>query len=648
MSNARALLDCTFGWGRTCRLYEDSIEVAGKAYNLHDLTSIQPTYRKLFGIPSASLELSFGLQRLTLRGIPEPDKVRLIVSHLLTYCSLQMEPERHSSRSPQARDLARAQARAWERTHKLPIVAHSPRKALMDEVFMEGELELETLRIPVSLQPAPVEPTPDHDEPILSLDSDELLEELPHASEQPTTTLISTMLEQSVPEIYPPSPQSSLMPRLQPPLRSVHLVHPQHRALDSCSMPAMPVLKSSALPIIHVPVRLQPGECAHYSIGATLCSDRAISSSQTSFQPLDYGLLILTNRRIFYVGKRCQLVLPYIHLWYVSLLHTAIALHIEGQFRRIIIEVDHAQEWASRIDQLAFVARRASLAPARLPVSNASELGMGITFKRQALKAPFRRKEAFDYEQPMPRAQKIVDASTISLDEPDEVELLSEQAHPQPTLAASQAEIDAYQQELDEIKTILLHARGGADADEFTLFPLENLPTLEFGPDPAREPASYETTTLDNYRTTALENQPTLDFPSPARTVIEAYPTAELDVFKTAALENQPTREFTLVSSNPADGHATAPLDEVETIALHPIPGGAQSGPPPIDDQIRAACAGISEDETTICLPKRHQTYSQHPLQRGQTRRKLSEHAEAEDTTPRIRRLTRSRIKKRL
>src|SRR5215472_3135224 len=95
MSNKAVLLNCTFGWGKTCRLYEDSIEIAGTPYKLCDLTSIHPTYRNILGIPSARVELSFGLRRLVLRGIADLETARRMVSHLITYCSAQTMPERH-------------------------------------------------------------------------------------------------------------------------------------------------------------------------------------------------------------------------------------------------------------------------------------------------------------------------------------------------------------------------------------------------------------------------------------------------------------------------------------------------------------------------------------------------------------------------
>jgi hypothetical protein len=140
-------------------------------------------------------------------------------------------------------------------------------------------------------------------------------------------------------------------------------------------MPAVP-LKASALPVIHVPVRLQPGECAHYSIGASLCGEHPAGAEQGGFAALDHGLLILTNRRILYTGKDDELIVPYANLAQVIRLVGAIALNLQGQFRRIVIELEHPQEWAMKIEQLAFIAQRVRPRSARPLLASAALPGL--------------------------------------------------------------------------------------------------------------------------------------------------------------------------------------------------------------------------------------------------------------------------------
>lgn len=379
MSNEQALLDCSFGWGKTCHLYTDSLEIAGKTYNLKELTAVRPTYRTILGVPSARIELYFGLQRLVLRGIGDQETARLLVTHLQPYCADSPDVVRVRQRAGRARSVAREQARTWERSTKLPAfpgsrarTARSPEWASLAE---EASVSL------LSDDFAP--------DPLAAGDNPGVQDIRAASSESACDPLLAVRADG-----WPLAHVRPLhTPRFQPPLRSVHLVPSDQKIRDTCSLP-VPSVRSSVLPVIYVPVRLQPGECAHYSIGASLCSDRISGSDRAPYPPLDHGLLILTNRRIFYIGKRSQLILAYTHLWYVSLLHNAIALHIEQQFRRIIVELEHPQEWASRIEQLSFIARRTrprsdlpTLLMAALPGLSSSSQD-AATLKRPVLKVP--------------------------------------------------------------------------------------------------------------------------------------------------------------------------------------------------------------------------------------------------------------------
>jgi hypothetical protein len=495
MSNQEALLTCSFGWGKICRLYLDSIEIAGKSYHLDDLISVRPSYRNLFGVPSARLELFFGPRRIVLRGITDPETARLMVSHLRPYCSTQLDTACSRSRASRTRDLVRAQARAWERTSKLPAIPISP-----EESFRSSSKDpSEQPRRSHASQISPLSALPALD---LSFDgrplvgSSSLCEHLSPESLFTTAETLKSpaqiqdeLMARACPWLTSyPGPLH--MPRFQPPLRSIHLVPPEQKTLDSGSQP-IPAITSSVLPVIHVPVRLQPGECAHYSIGATLCSDRISGSDRAPYPPLDHGLLILTNRRLLYIGKRSQLVLAYTHLWYVSLLHNAIALHIERQFRRIIIEVEHPQEWAGRIEQLSFIARR-SRARAEQPTLLIPALPgpvlsspNAITLKRPALKIQATENRAAPTVAQTPllaeRAEsRIVGSETPPLSEQANQQSAHEESHAPSTPPDPEEEIitQALSQSpnLDEITTQDLSQRpasGEKKTEALQLSPAE-------------------------------------------------------------------------------------------------------------------------------------------------------------------------------
>lgn len=94
-------------------------------------------------------------------------------------------------------------------------------------------------------------------------------------------------------------------------------------------------LHQGKLPRVEVPARLLPGEYAHYSIEATLCRE----ASGSKYLPGDHGTLILTSRRMIYLGRKCQLVLSYERLLHVSRLRGAVAFLAEHWTRREIFEL---------------------------------------------------------------------------------------------------------------------------------------------------------------------------------------------------------------------------------------------------------------------------------------------------------------------
>jgi hypothetical protein len=435
--------------------------------------------------------------------------------------------------------------------------------------------------------------------------------------------------------------QSPHTPRLQPPLHSVHLI-PEHQKLDSRSMP-VPVVKSSVLPVIHVPVRLQYGECAHYSIGAVLCSDRISDSIRASYPPVDHGLLILTNRRVLYLGKRCQFTLAYTHLWYVSLLHSALALHIQGQFRRVIMEVEHSREWASRIELLSFIARR-SRPGSEPPTQTVPALPrLDLTVKRRAIRPRLALDQTLADNPTLPLLterveSKIVEATTIEIDDPvaqeyadhttldlpgeEEADLAPicssepiQQVVPQTTASSVQSPEDVPTQELLD-----------RSADVTTL------PTQEFA-------SSEDAPTQELSDRSDLTMVPTQEF----------APQEDVSTQEFTSEEDEPTQELAALSPEedaPTQELATLSLEEdmptQELAALSPeedMPTQELASLPPEEDtptqKIRCQTAKVrvnmrisafldENDDRTIHLRERRLSQARTLSQRGRTTNKLS------------------------
>ena len=106
------------------------------------------------------------------------------------------------------------------------------------------------------------------------------------------------------------------------------------------------------MPLITVPVRLARGEGAHYSTRATLCGECIQEMSHYTYPAQDHGLLILTNRRIIYIGRKSQLVLDYPRLLHVSRLRGAVAFEAEHWQKRVIFEVPRPEECATCVETI--------------------------------------------------------------------------------------------------------------------------------------------------------------------------------------------------------------------------------------------------------------------------------------------------------
>ena len=109
----------------------------------------------------------------------------------------------------------------------------------------------------------------------------------------------------------------------------------------------------ATMPVVPVPVRLVRGEGAHYSTPATLCGERIQETWRSTYPAQDHGLLILTDRRIIYIGRKSQLVLDYARLLHVSRLRGAIAFEAEHWQKRVIFAVPRPEECAACVETIA-------------------------------------------------------------------------------------------------------------------------------------------------------------------------------------------------------------------------------------------------------------------------------------------------------
>jgi len=281
MQNEWAIVVCAFGWGQEFRLYQDHLRVNGNNYALRELTSIRSSYRQVMGIPSARLKLRFGKKKLVLRGIASIEDAQKVVQYLTQWC-------------------------------KLPV----PQAGFLNvSTLVTGVTRVNTDE-PLS------HPTLEECEPVTQ--GDISFKELAQAVTAPVATphwgYVSNI------ETGEPHAEHSLSARRKRQLRKEQAQFDQF-------------LEEDILPTVAVPVRLQPGEQAHYCADVTLCGERIGESVRYTYPALDHGTLILTNRRMIYIGRRSQIVLDYAHFLHISRLRGAIAFEADHWNKRVLFEV---------------------------------------------------------------------------------------------------------------------------------------------------------------------------------------------------------------------------------------------------------------------------------------------------------------------
>ena len=129
-----------------------------------------------------------------------------------------------------------------------------------------------------------------------------------------------------------------------------------------------------------VPIHLLAGEHAHYSTDATLCGEPSSSAIGYTYPAKEHGTLILTNKRLVYIGRKSQIVLDYGRLLHVSRLRGAIAFQAEHWYKREIFEVPRSLECTMLLDHIL---ERFQQEQPRIPVAHNS-----VQFNQHVEEAP--------------------------------------------------------------------------------------------------------------------------------------------------------------------------------------------------------------------------------------------------------------------
>lgn len=306
------IIECIYGWGQVMRLYDDHLDIGGTSYPLFDLIAIHSNYYHVVGVPSARLELCFKQKRVVLRGIATIEIAQRTASYLSAFCHLQTPEVAAPAINTDHVDLPQwvtglsAEPRQTDDVHIIQHAVTTPieRSRITDEYWMEPLKKILSFRLP--------------DWQLIWYER-----------------------------------RQRRMKRIQAErARREHGFDVEQLAQS---------LQAETLPHVYVPTRLLAGELAHYCTHTTLCEEPLSSAKPSSYCVKDQGMLIFTDRRMIYIGRRRQLVLDYSRLLHVSRLPGVIAVVSESWARRELFEVQFPLECTMYLDAILLRAQKRSV-----------------------------------------------------------------------------------------------------------------------------------------------------------------------------------------------------------------------------------------------------------------------------------------------
>ncbi len=287
-----SLITFVYGWGRLCRLYHDYLDIHGLTYAVADLVYVRPTYQRVMGIPSARLTLRFREHDIVLRGISDVQAAQKAVIHLNTLCGESVAPIWKAGKSPWSDPLQQ----------------------------ISGTLP----------------PMPQEYSPITAYESN--LKDMAQAPTTPIAVSHRGLTHRVGDTLKQPRPQ---------------LAHTLcSYGFDVAQLAQQ--LKSEPLPEQPIPIRLLPNEHAHYVTDATRRTPQAnVNTSVTSISLAgDQGMLILSNKRIIYIGRTGQMLLDYAQLTQIFRLPDAISFAASHWTQRETFDMPRPLECAMYLETI--------------------------------------------------------------------------------------------------------------------------------------------------------------------------------------------------------------------------------------------------------------------------------------------------------
>ena len=321
------LVMCKYGWRQVVRLYRDYLVVGTTHYALADLIYVRPTCHRVLHKPSLRLELCFKGQIVVLRGIADLDAAQKMTRYLLGKCAS------FEAREPQVAGVPGADSAVRAPTESMPST-DAPAELVSQGALAENNLaNIQTQGIPAEDTAIESPITPEIDL-IAQCDTS-----IMHVVQAPAPRLMETHKV--------PDQQARLEHE-----RAYVYTEQVSEVADGAIEEWQRSLNEQSLPLVQVPLRLLDGENAHYSTPATRCGELSQGTTSYRYRVKDQGILILTDLRMIYLGRKSQVVLNYAHLVQVSRQHGALAFLAEHWVTREVFKISSPLECTIYLDHI--------------------------------------------------------------------------------------------------------------------------------------------------------------------------------------------------------------------------------------------------------------------------------------------------------
>jgi hypothetical protein len=312
------IVECRYGWGQVLRLYRNGLDVQGIFYALSELEQVYPTYHYVLGVPSARIELRFRQSRVVIRGIADVPLAQKIVEYITRWNAVTLAI---------GTDVLRG-AIAPTPLKQLPAPESLSGVSGTDYFWQYDANAMPTTANVISATSVPAMPRSG-------------------PASQPSIPSSSMLVDVASAEPWPVmhySERAHRLKRLQAE-RELRVYGFDVQALSQH-------LHDGPLPLVLTPLSLLAGETAHYCIDANLCAEPDPSSSQSKRRVKDRGKLILTNKRLIYLGRKRQIILAYAKFLQISHLTGAVAIYIEDVPLRLFFEMRRPLECSMYLKRL--------------------------------------------------------------------------------------------------------------------------------------------------------------------------------------------------------------------------------------------------------------------------------------------------------